>query len=166
LVTKLETNHAQIDEMMVLHVQDGLGAMRYGQYGGSTPDPTARTVIAPDGALHVFARNNTAENDRTGYWQDLKEVERILERMDDTRRRYMSANLDIRNRLDPTDFCAIHFALHLYEGHRRVKGNLCKICAGFYDEHKREPTGTEADYFHRHGRWPHRPVDPKERRPA
>jgi hypothetical protein len=86
--------------------------------------------------------------------------------MDERRRRYISANNEIRNRLDPAEFCVVHFALHLYEGHRRQKGtgNLCPLCFKFYDENKREPSGTEADYFHRHGRWPHKLYDPKERR--
>lgn len=164
LVVKLETNHSQVDEMMGLMIQDGLGAMRYGQYGGSFPDPTARTVIAPEGAKNVFARDNRAETDRREQWADLAELERILERMDTRRQHYMSANNNIRDRLDPTDFCRTHWALHLYEGHRRVKGDMCSICSAFYDENKREPTPTEADYYHRHGRWPHKLYDPKERR--
>lgn len=164
IVVKLETNHTQVDEMMLLQIQDGLGAMRYGQHGGSFPDPTARTVIAPDSAKNVFARDNRAETDRNEQWADLAELERILDRMDARRQRYMSANNNIRDRLDPTEFCALHFGLHLYEGHRRVKGDRCKLCDEFFVENKREPTPTEADYYHRHGRWPHKLYDPKERR--
>lgn len=161
---KLEANHAQVDEMMLLSIQDGLGAMRYGQYGGSFPDPTARTVIAPDAARNIWARDNRAEDDRADYASCIKTAADALERADTIRQHYMSANNNIRDRLDPSDWCVVHFAMHLYEGHRRVKGPLCKTCSSFYDENKREPTPTEADYYHRHGRWPHKLYDPKERR--
>ena len=58
----------------------------------------------------------------------------------------------------------VHWHLRITEGHRRVKGNLCSLCAGFYDLNGVEPTATQADYYHRHGRWPHALFDPKARK--
>jgi len=140
--------------------------MRYGQYGGSFPDPTARTVFDATGdpRTAVKWRDHRPEDDRKAYWAAIATAEKALEEADTIRQRYMSANNEIRNRLDPTDWCHIQYALRIYEGHRRTKGNLCTICAKFYDENKREPSATEADFYHRHGRWPHKLVDPKERR--
>lgn len=164
LAGKLEANHSQVVEMMRLMVQDNLRAMAYGQYGGSTPNPTQNAVIAPDGSTRMWARDNQAEADLAAYSRAIEEADRQLGLADDIRRKHMSANLDIRNRLDPSEFCVVHWPLHLYEGHRRTKGPLCKICGLFYDENKREPTATEADYYHRHGRWPHKLFDPKARK--
>lgn len=173
LASKLEANHSQVDEMMLLMKADGLAAMRYGQFSSNNiPDPTSqaafssRRVVDADGYGKevIVWRDHRPEADREGYQAAIRAAELALDAADTIRQRYMSANLEIRNRLDPTEFCHIHWALHLYEGHRRTKGNLCTTCAKFYDEHKREPTATEADYYHRHGRWPHRLVDPKERR--
>lgn len=170
---KLETNHPQVDETMRLMVADGLAAQRYGQFGnGNIPDPTSQAafsskrVVDKDGYGKevIIWRDHRPEDDLARYYEIAGQVGKLFEEWDTIRHRYMSANLDIRNRLDPTDWCSVHYALHIYEGHRRAKGNLCKICAAFYDENKREPTPTEADYYHRHGRWPHRLVDPKERR--
>ncbi len=152
---KLEPNILEVLAMCRSHIQDGLSAARYGQYGGSIPDPTLNTAIIRDSVAetHLAAIQAKVES----MWNDADELDRL-------RRLYMSANNNIRDRLDPSDFCVIHFHLQVYEGHRRFKGNLCKLCAGFYDENGREPTPTEADHFHRHGRWPHKLYDPKERK--
>jgi hypothetical protein len=150
-----------------------LAAMRYGQFSSNNiPDPTSQAAFtakrivdeAGYGREVIVWRDHRPEDDYRAYHAAIKEMDRLAVLADTLRQRYMSANMDIRNRLDPTDWCVVHWHLQLYEGHRRTKGNLCKLCAAFYDENKREPTSTEADYFHRHGRWPHRLVDPKERK--
>lgn len=173
LAGKVETNHAQVDSMMRLQIADGLGAQQFGQMGnGNVPDPTSRAAFTTKRVMNaegrdtevIIWRDHRPEDDRADYIAAIEKAELLLEQADTIRQRYMSANNNIRDRLDPTEFCVLHFSLHLYEGHRRVKGPMCKICAGFYDEHKREPTATEADYYHRHGRWPHKLVDPKQRR--
>lgn len=166
LAAKNEVYCEEVLEMMRLQIKDGLGAMAYGQFGGSTPNPTQNAVIASEESLHVWARDNQAETDLLEYETRRARILADSEFCDYLRRKYMSASNDERNRLDPTDYCVVHWALHLHEGHRRHKGNLCKLCAGFYEENKREPTSTEADYFHRHGRWPHRLVDPRTKKPA
>lgn len=178
MFTKLETNWDRVDEMMLLQIKDGLGAMAYGQFGGSFPDPTAKTVINgnPDRDAPIWARDSRAEDDRKAQLADFAEIERITTRMDDRRRAYMAADrtadgkLDIRLRLDPNDWCYLHWHLALYEGHRRHKDGLCKVCLEFRDGSDklaamgRVPTTTEIDYWHTHGgNWPHRPVDPKAR---
>jgi hypothetical protein len=155
LVGKLEPHILEVLAMMRSHIIDGLSAMRYGQYGGSTPDPTGNTA---------GTRDSVAETHLKAMFDHVEAMFDHAEEADRLRRLYMSANNNIRDRLDPTDFCVVHWHLQVYEGHRRFKGPLCKICAGFYDENGREPTPTEADHYHRHGRWPHKRYDPKERR--
>lgn len=163
LLKSLTKHHLEVTAMMRLSVQDGLSAMQYGQHGGSTPDPTGATAIV---------RGRVAEGDLASYNGAVADLFAAANLLDTIRRRHMSANMDIRNRLDPTDWCRIHFALHLYEGHRRHKGDLCKTCADFqYGNPKtgqpavgREPTPTECDYWFRHGAWPQIPIDPKARR--
>jgi hypothetical protein len=72
--------------------------------------------------------------------------------------------MELRLRLDPTDWCRIHFHLQHYEGHRRYRGDLCSLCYRYKEANGFEPTPTEADYHHTHGRWPHKLYDPKSRK--
>ncbi len=172
LVTKLETNHTQIDEMMFLHIQDGLGAMAYGQYGGSTPDPTGRTVVAPDGSLRVWNRDNVAETDRNKYWADLAKVEKLLEGMDAIRRTYMTANRDMWLRADPTDYCRVHWFVWHREDIRhlipkRVVGDLCKECNTYrLNNDGKAPEPLDVEYFDSKGHWPAKRIDPKTGKPV
>lgn len=172
--TKIEVNHHQVNETMRLMVADGLAAMRYGQFSSNNiPDPTsqaafqAKRALAEDG-IHtrevIVWRDHRPEDDLKRYHEIAGLVSSLFEEWDTIRQRYMSANMDIKNRLDPTDWCRTHWDLQLYEGHRRVKGDMCRICADFHEANHRPPTATECDYYHRHGRWPHRLVDPKERK--
>lgn len=167
---KAETNHGEVDEMMLLEVQDGLGAMRYGQHGGSYPDPTARTVIAPEGSSNVWARDNRAEDDRKAYYEAFAEMEKQAHIFDTIRRRYMSANLDLWNRLDPNEFCRLHwFMMHReVDLHkivpRRVVGDLCKECNQYRVDNGYAPDPTAVGVLIRTGKWPHKLYDPKERR--
>lgn len=173
LAGKLETNHPQVDQMMKLMIADGLAAMRYGQFGnGNTPDPTSQAAfssrrIVDDtgyGREVIVWRDHRPEDDQKRYFEIARTVEALFEEWDSIRQRYMSANMDIKNRLDPTDWCRTHYHLQIYEGHRRFKGDRCKICQQFFEENGRDPTPTEADHYHRHGRWPHKLVDPKARK--
>lgn len=184
-VKKLLANNDRVEEMMRLRVADGMGAMVYGQYGGSFPDPTPGAVFdvhgdiyGPDGLpVPVRWRDRKPEQDIYDYKQHIAAAERELVWADEIRRRHMAADrtadgkLDIRLRLDPNDWCRLHWHLSLYEGHRRHKDGLCKVCLEFRDGSDkmpamgREPTTTEIDHWHRHsGAWPHKLWDPKERR--
>lgn len=180
LAEKLETNHDGITNMMQLRVADGLSAMAYGQYGGSFPDPTPRTVFDVDGDIYdadgepvpVRWRDARPEQDLVDYVAGIVAAEKALDYVDFLRRKYTSANEDIRNRLDPSDFCRVHWFCQFDRDlpdkqkfcPKRVVGDLCKDCNQFRVANGREPTATEADFYHRHGRWPHKLVDPKERR--
>jgi hypothetical protein len=166
LIGKLEPHILEVLAMMRSRIPDGLGAARYGQFGGSFPDPTAGAVfdVHGDEEKAVRWRDGAPERDLAEFEAAIDTAHKALLKADEKRRANMSANNNIRDRLDPTDFCSVHWHLQVYKGHRRFKGPLCKICAGFYDENGREPTPTEADHYHRHGRWPHKRYDPKERR--
>lgn len=174
LLGKLVASHKQVSEMMLLMVQDGLGAMSYGQYGGSTPNPTMNAVIStnPDPESALWARNNVAETDLAAYDAAIRAMHIGALAADSLRRKYTSANLDMRNRLDPTDFCRIHWFCRFEEGDealmkfipRRVVGDLCKDCNQFRLENGRSPEPLEVERFVRTGKWPHKLVDPKERK--
>lgn len=175
LVAKLNTSHLQVTEMMLLMIQDGMGAMAYGQYGGSTPNPTMNAVINPNDdpeSTRIWNRDNVAETDLAQYEAELDVAFKALDRADEIRRRYMSANLEMWMRLDPTDFCRLHWFIMHREPElknvipRRVVGDLCKDCNQFRLDNGRPPEPLELDKFIQSGgrAWPHRLWDPKERR--
>lgn len=173
VLTKYGHDYVQINEMMRLQVADGLAAMRYGQFSSNnTPDPTSQAAFTSKrvvddtgyGKEVIIWRDHRPEDDLAQQALDEQELEKITTRMDERRRRYMSANMDIRNRLDPTDWCRIHFHLQHYEGHRRYRGDLCSLCYRYKEANGHEPTATEVDYHQTHGRWPHKLYDPKSRK--
>jgi hypothetical protein len=166
---KLEASHQQVDEMMAIQVADGLGAQQYGQLGSNNvPDPTSRVAFKAktgvDGREVIVWRDHRPEDDRKALNAHLKDAEYALEQADIIRQRYMSANNEIKLRLDPTDWCRIHFHLQHYEGHRRYRGDLCSLCYRYKEANGHEPTPTEVDYHHVHARWPHKLYDPKSRK--
>lgn len=174
IIAKLQTNWVQVDEMMVMHIKDGLGAMQYGQYGGSFPDPTAKTVINgnPDPEAPQWARDNRAETDRKEQMADWKQVEQILDRMDARRQQYMSANRDMWLRLDETEFCRSHwFYMHRDPDlQKRIPrrgdncGDLCKECNEYRRSTGRAPDALEIEYYAKNLTWPPTRVDPKARK--
>lgn len=152
IAAKLEATHTDTIAMIKIMIDDGLGAQRYGQHGGSNPDPTGN---------HTLTRNTQPEHDQTAYIAAIQNAYRALDTADIIRRRYTPASNDTRNRLDPTDYCRLHWQLRITEGHRRHKGDLCKVCLEHVAAAGHEPTLTDLDYWHRHGHFPHKPIDPR-----
>jgi len=155
LLGKVESNHLEVVAMMRAHIQDGLGAMRYGQYGGSTPDPTGNTAER---------RDSVAETHLARYEALVDEAHKAFDELDRLRRLYMSANNDARNRKDPTAYCRLHWEAKREEGHPRVTGDLCKWCDEYRKERGRLPDFTDIEYLHTRLVWPPFRYDPKQRK--
>lgn len=128
-------------------------------FNGTNSKTTSSNPVLAD-----IERRNATDNARLDarlVARTLGKILRDARTIETTLASYVPASNDARNRLDPTVYCRIHWALHLYEGHRRWKGDLCSLCYRYKEKNRVEPTPTEIDYHHRHGRWPHKPVDPK-----